>query len=941
MNRALVTLMTVLLASAQLFAEPLPKDEANLTGQFENGMKYIIRPNQHPAGRAEFFLHIRTGATNETAKQNGIAHFLEHMAFNGSKNFKPGELVPLLSKMGMQFGADTNAHTTFHETVYKLNLPDVTPETIQTGLTILSDYANGLDLSEKEIDAERGVILEEMRTGKSAGERLRKQMMQTVFADTKLKEHDVIGTEESIQSMPQSEFQDYWNTWYRPENMTLIIVGDVKADEVLPVAKEKLGAFTARAPARTPEKIGFKPTTESAAYVFTDPEQVAGEVSLFSMKPARKPMTTFDEYRQDVVEDIASWIVNRRFSDQINTGKAPFRTASATLMPFLNETIIANGDASGEPKDWNAILDATIAEISRAIDYGFAKSELELARAGMIAAAEQAVRTESSRDNSAIVNGLSFAVGMDLPILSAQQRLDLLKRVFETVTVDELHKSFIENFGTKNYIYTLNMPSGKADVSVPTNEELLSAAKAAWAKKTEPLKEKSLGDKFLASEPTPGKVASTEKDEELGLTTVVFENGVVMHHKFNDYRKDQVTISMSLPGGTIEETAETDGLSSLASLVLGSPATSKFTSTQVRDMLTGKNVRVGGGIGLDALTLSVSGAPKDLAFGLQLAHALLTDGRIEQSSVDEWKKNQLQQLRQMDMLPVGAMMDAQAELLYGGDLRFKRPTEAEIEKLDRSRAEAWFHRIASNAAIEVTVVGDLKVEEATDLVGRYIGSLPKRNQKFDALDSLRKINRGAGPYTRNATYDSMTPQAIAFAGFIGCEENEPIRRPLSLAAAILSERMIERIREKEQLAYSIGAQSRPGRGIAGTGMFMAGSMTDPAKADKLADTVIEMLKDFAANGPTEEELTTAKKQRATELGTQMKEPGFWASQLSELRYRKKNLADLKELPGVFDTFTTEQVKNSVATYMKDDRVIRFVVVPKKVAAPTTAPAEAK
>src|SRR5215203_884697 len=240
--RSILTLFVSLcICSIAAAADELPRDPNNVYGTFDNGLKYIIRKNANPPGKVALNLHVKTGSINESEQQNGLAHFIEHMAFNGSKHFKPGELIPLMSKLGMVFGADSNAHTTLHETVYKLTMPDTKPETIDLAMKIFSDFANGLQFGDDEISSERGVILEEKRTHLSVDERMRKMLMEQVFADTKLARHDVIGDEETLKTIQRSEFVDYWDAFYRPENMTLVVVGDIDPQAVIAQAKEQLG----------------------------------------------------------------------------------------------------------------------------------------------------------------------------------------------------------------------------------------------------------------------------------------------------------------------------------------------------------------------------------------------------------------------------------------------------------------------------------------------------------------------------------------------------------------------------------------------------------------------------------------------------------------------------------------------------------------------------
>jgi zinc protease len=919
----------------------LPRDEKNVYGQFDNGLKYIVRRNVNPPGKVSLHLHVRSGAMNESERQVGLAHFLEHMAFNGSRHFKAGELIPLLNKLGMIFGADSNAHTTFHETVYKLTMPDTKPETIDLALTIFSDYAFGLDLSEQEIDEERGVILEESRSRKSAAERIQKQFLKQVFAGSRIAVHDVIGDEEQIKTFPRAEFTDYWNTWYRPENMTLIVVGDLDPQDVIARARQKLGSFQARSTARQPLGAELKLTGAPRTVLLTDPEQVGADVLLMSIQPARPRVTTVAQLRQETVESLANWIVNRRFDELRNRGGAPFREARVDTSSFINEAFTVEAVAKGEPQDWNRMLDALVAETSRAIDYGFTKRELELARSDALARAKRAVETEPTRESGHIAALLSGAVGLDRPILSAQQRLDLLETMLATVTTDELHKAFAANFKTRSFNYVITLPESSDKIQTPATDDVLAAANSAWARKTEPPEEQKLAGSILASEPDPGTVESREHDDELKLTTLTFVNGVVMHHKFSDYKKESVNVRITLPGGTIEETRDNRGISDVAGIILDRPATSRFTSSQVRDLLTGKSVRVGGGIGLDAMSISVSGPAHDLPLGMQLVHALLTDAALEQSALDDWKKQQLEHLELMKKTAEGQLVHAMAETVFGGDARFMPLTAQQIQRQERSPAEAWFKRIANHAAIEVAVVGDIQLDEAAALVAKYLGSLPKRTGDFTTLDPLRKLSRGGGPFEKTVRFASITPKAMVLAGFVSCDELDPRRRALSLAALVVSERMNQRIREKEQLVYSIDAHNTPGRGIPGTGMMMAAAPTRPESAQKLGDVVIQMFREFAKTGPTDAELDVAKKQIANLLETQLKQPEFWAGQLADLRCRQKPLSDLKQLPTIFQTFSPDQVRDAVNNFLKDDSVIKLLIVPETTASPTTAPVEVR
>lgn len=925
----LVCLFGVLIAVPLFADELLPRDDNNVYGMFDNGFKYIMRKHAKPPGRVAMYLHVKTGSLNESDKQNGIAHFLEHMAFNGSKHFKPGELVPYLNSLGMQFGADTNAHTNQHETVYKLFLPDTREETIEKCMTVLADDAYGLEMTDKEIENERKIILEEFRSGQSAQFRLNKEMLNKLFPGSKMALHDVIGLEEQIKTFPKKEFEDYWNTWYKPDNMTLIVVGDIEPMEMIERARKHFANMKARGVKRPVGKTGIKAVDKPRAFVLSDKEQVVCQIEMIVVRDGRPPMRTVEDYRFNEIENIGTWIVNRRLDEMTNKGTAKFRSAGVTVEGApLNDAILPSATVIGEPEDWNAMLEQAVVEINRALEHGFTDKEIEQARTALLSAADRAVQTEPTADARVFVTRFAASVGNDLPILSAMQRLIQLKMMLPDVKAAEVHKVFVENFKTQNYAYVLKGPK-KDGVELPTDEELLAAAREAWARKTSKPKSESDITSLVASLPAAGKIENKETDDDLKITTATFENGTILHHRYMDYKKDQVMVLWNMPGGQIEETAANKGVSHAAGQIFKQPATSKAASTQIRDFMTGKKISVDGGIGRDVLSVHINGKPSELALGFELTHALLTDGRLEESALDNWKKATIKRLEMAEKSPGGPIRKALDETVFGGDIRFRELTPADVKRQERAAAEAWIKRIVESAPIEVTIVGDIDFDKAAELVGKYVACLPKRTRGFDCLDSLRKIDRPSGPFKRSAVFDSITPQAVGMAGFISCAERDVAdRRVLSLAARVLTDRMIKEIRENQQLVYSIGCENRPSRELPDTGLMMAGSTTDPVNGEKLADVVLKMMKEFADKEPSDEEVATARKQLIKGLETNMKEPQFWLGQISEMAYRKRPLSELKELPKVYETITAKQMQETVRKYMTDDRIVRIVATPE-------------
>jgi zinc protease len=939
--RTAALLVSALAATLSLGDEPLPTDARVRTGKLANGVTWMYRQHDVPPGKMALLIHVRSGSLSEAEEERGLAHFLEHMAFNGSENFPPGQLMPYFESIGMEFGRDLNAFTGFDQTVFLLFLPDTTTEQMNKGLMVLSDYAFRLSLVEDEIEKERGVVLAEQRAGMSAEQRLRDQLFEKLFAGSRLGQRLPIGLEKVIKDVKRAEFDGFYRTWYRPERVTLMLVGDAAPEPYLPLIEKWFGQYKSAAPAKPLPGPELKPFTQERALVLSDPEYAEGNVDIYNILPARPPTTTVEQARVDLLEQIGSWIIGRRFSEQIKKGAARYREASAQVTSFFNDAMLVNASAVGEPKDWEPMLDQLVAEVDRAREFGFLEREFDLCKRELLSSAEDQVRKEPTRNAQGILFEMARSVNDHEPILSAQQHLELLQKLLPTVKVDEVNRAFAANFKPGTLTFVLTMPQ-KEDVKLPSEDEVLAAARAAEARQVDPPSAEERPTTLLEQEPPPGKLVATEVDADLGITSGWFENGVRIHHRFMDYKKDAVLVSITLAGGQIEETAQNAGVTTVAALILAQPATHRLTSTDIQDIMTGKNVNVAGSAQDDAFTVTVIGSPEDLEPGLQLAYALLTDGKLEPSAFDNWKQEAVQQYETASKQPPYMAFDALLRAISGDDPRrvaLLKPAQIEAQTLDR--AQAWFERLCREAPMEVAVVGEISLKDALPLVEKYIGALPKRPRTAEHLDKLRVLKRGAGPLVSRVEVDTITPQAMVVTGFLGCEAtNITDVRALNVAANILDSRLIKRVREELGLVYAIQAYNGPGQAYADSGVFFSGAPCAPDKADDVIQEVETNFQAFADPGPTAEELENAKKQIRNHLDTELKEPRFWLGQLQTLDLHKAKLADLKNIPEAYDALTAEQVQSIFKKYDQPARTFRISAVPKR--APTeTQGAETK
>ncbi len=922
------TLIAHLTAPLQA-ATPLPRDERILSGKLPNGVTWYYREHNNPPGKMAVKIHVRSGSLNETDNQRGLAHFMEHMAFNGTENFAPGKLVPYFESIGMQFGPHLNAFTSFDQTVYMLYTPNTELPQVEKALTVLSDYAFRALLTEEEINKERGIILEESRGRKNASQRIRDKLWPQLFEGSRFAQRMPIGDEDIIAKAPKSEFDDYYRTWYRPENVTVVMVGDAKPDAFLPLIEKWFGAYKPVAPAQKARGADFSPFKAEKAIVVTDPEQAFCQIMMMNILPGDAPTTTAEQYREDLIKSVASWIMSRRFDQLVKQGKASFRSGSTSIDDFYQEGTLVEGFAIGEGKDWSKMLRELIIEINRTRKFGFNESELQLAIKDLIASAERAERTEGTRNASAVIDEILSSVNERVPVLSASQTLTLQKKLLPGISVAELNATFSKYFQPGAFAYTITM-SGKDPSIIPTQAQVLATAQKAALETIDPPKESTAPKQLLAKLPKPGRMVESVMDTDLGVVSGWLNNNVRVHHRFMDYKKDSVLVSIALAGGAIEETSSNLSITGAATLAINEAATKNISSSDMRDLMTGKNISVSADDRKDHFLITVTGSPLDLEVGLQQAYLLLNEGIVEKAAFNNWKLSTLQSIDQREKMPTFKAQEAMESMLSGGDVRRKFTGKAEVEALKLPDIQKWYEHLSKKAPIEVSVVGDITWEKAQPLIERYLGSLSKRPRTLKGLEAFRQSPRPPGPYVKNVSVNTITPQAMAITGFAAAEgRNIHDSQALEMASLIVSSRLVKQIREELSIVYSIHASHSPSWIYRDGGRFVAGAPCDPKNAARVIDEVNKIYADFADKGPTEVEIANAHKQVNNTLDVNLREPTYWWGILRNLDLKEMDLNAQKSIREDMNKLTAAQVQETFKKYYVEARKFAVTALPVK------------
>lgn len=936
-RRAVTTILTVVaLVAGFAAAQPLPTDPSLVKGELENGLRYIVKQHSVPPGRAVVWLHIHSGSLNETDQQRGIAHYLEHMAFNGSENFPPGSVVPLFQSLGMQFGRDQNAFTSFDQTTYQLSLPNVKPETLEKGMQFFADVMSKLTLPPEEIEKERQIIQEERRRSLSGRRRTGDYVMERMIPGSIFGYRMPIGTEETINAVMQDDFKNYYGKWYGASNATLMVIADTDPAEVIKVIKAKF-SDAPRQPRPTPVDLKVKPYEHSFAIVASDAEIRSDEVQIVKVAPAEPPVTTVEQYRKELVRRLGQSAFNQRVSDKTARGGVPWLSvrASASNDPSTFYNVELNARAN--PGNWKPALQGAALELQRAREFGFTAHEIDDQKTEIMSGAERAVETESTTPAQAIVSRINRDVTDGEPTMSAQQRLDLLSKLLPGISVEEVASTFAAEFDFGTALFVAILPSGPG---VPSESELLELGTRALAVKPTPEQEIARATELMKNLPTAGAVAEGAEHAASQVWSGWLSNNVRVHFRRMDQRKNDVSVNISLIGGELLEDAQDRGITSAAQLAWSRPATRNLTSTDIRELMTGKKVSVrggggggrrGGGGSGDSINLSISGSPADLETGFQLAYLLLTEPKIEPASFEQFQDTSREMLQEALKNPMMlGMRKAGAAPYPDNEPRTKPLTVEQIDHLSLDAAQEWLDRLIKESPIEVVIVGDIDREKALDLAARYLGALPSRPRVSPTTyGDIRKLVRPAGPRVSKSSIDTATKQAFVQSGFYGTDEtNRADVHALTMAARLLSTRMTKEVREDAQLVYSIGASSRAASTYPGFGIFAAGAPTDPEKVAPLLAKLTEMYQTFAEKGPTEEEMVVARKQMANAYEEQLKEPGYWAGRLNQLTFRGISLDDLMADPPAYQAITADQVRDTFARYYSKDNSIVVVVTPE-------------
>lgn len=924
-------LLAPLLALAADFphqTSDLPVDPRVHWGRLDNGLRYALLHNPEPRGRISARLAIRVGSLYENDNERGLAHFLEHMAFNGSRHFPRADVVEFFQKLGMDFGGDTNASTGFDRTIYQLELPDTKPETLRESLTFFADVAGGLLLESREIDKERGIILSEKRARDSVGLRTFMAELEFLVPDTRFPQRLPIGTEKVISTADRGRFVGFYNAWYRPERMVLVLVGDFDPAAVALQVKEIFAPLAARGPALPEPRLGtVAPSEEVTALLHTEKEAGHTNVALETVAPYTFETDNAANRLKYLPRTLALQMLNRRLSILAKQEGAPFLSGLVGVTEQFDFFRNASIELNCRPDQWAAALAVAEQELRRALDHGFQPEELAEAVAGMKNNLEQAVRTAPTRRSNALADDLTGDL-LDRSVTThPSAELALYSPALVAVTPEQcaaaLRATWGETAGRKIFVAgNLDLPKAAQNITAAYHASRRTIV-------TPPPRKEQAAFAYTAFG-KPGKVDGTRVVEDLGATLIEFKNGVRLNLKPTDFEAGRIRVSVRIGGGTLTQPRDQRGLGLLANVAFTTGGLGQHGVDDLQRLLAGKTVGLAFGAQADAFTFGGATNRDDLLLQLQLFCAYLTDPGYRPESLRQVHKMADQTYLRLAHVPEGPFQLEVAPLLANGDPRFGLPPKDVLLARSLDELKAWLTPQFTKGPIEVALVGDFDPEAAIAAVAQTFGALPKR-QKKPAYEDERKVAKLAAPVAKEYTIESEIPKALVRLYWPASDARDvKFSRRMRLLCDVFADRLRVKIREELGGTYSPNAGGDLSETYPGYGYIVAEATVAPDDTRRIADAIKAVATGLQTNGVTEEELVRAKQPVLTALRESSRTNPYWLNTV---------LASAQEIPQRLEWSRTRYSDNESVTtaeltalakeYLDPAKASEFIVIPVK------------
>ncbi len=906
----------------------LSVDKSISYGVLENGLRYAVRSNETPSETATLLMRIDTGSINESDETRGLAHFLEHMAFNGSENIAEDEMVKKLERYGLSFGADTNASTSFYETTYQLELPEVDENLINETLMIMRETADNLLLAPAAIERERGVILAEKRARSSPAFDAFLDSLDFYLGGTLIPNRLPIGTEETIQAVTAEEFREFYEGYYRPENTFIVFVGDFEKEFAAKKITEYFADWKSDGEALPKIELGTLPHKPKRVRYYTNPE-IQTSLSLSTVQDYVEKPDNKANRKQGYIEGLGNRILSQRLGELSRTTDAPFISASVGTSSLFDMAQISSLSIRPEKGKWDQALKGAEPLLRQALEFGFSQSELDEQIANTRKSLEVSVQTAPTRRTSSLARSIMGAFGRESVVTTPEDGLARFNAYADSITIEEVHEAFVnlwKGIDIAPQIY-LATPEIVEDAEAKLKQSL---------NETRAIQVKARGDseklEFAYSNWGPsGMVKSREHVADIDFEKVTFENGVKLNVKQTPYQKDVISISVAMGGGQLFMPKEEAGLRVFASNALNLGGLEAHSVDDIRKLMAGKSVGVSQSFGAKRLYINGSTVPEDLDEQLNLMTAYATSPGFRPEAKSQYDKYIQSFYPTLDSTPSGVASRDVERLIRSGDKRFGFPSEDEMLRADMDMMKIFLTPFLPDSAIEIGIVGDITPDRAVKAVSRSFGALSQRKSDFPKVDPeelaikfplvqdkvVKLTHAGDADTALLRVYWPAPDGAIAKTS-----------REVSMISTLMRLRLTEVLREEEGASYSPSAFSYTPRTYPGYGYIGVSLEVSPKDISRVSNKVDEIAEELRSGEISDDLFNRAIAPVIENIETSLESNRYWMQIISEAQTDEERLVRHRTRDEAYQNMTVDDLKSRARTLFAPETAYRIHIVPE-------------
>ncbi|TFW16386.1 M16 family metallopeptidase [Duganella callida] len=898
-------------------------------GKLANGLTYYIQRNGRPEKKLELRLVVKAGSILEDEDQQGLAHFTEHMAFNGSTHFKRNELVSYLQSIGVKFGADLNAYTSFDETVYILPIPTDKKEIVEQGFQVLEDWAHGLSFNDADIDSERGIVLEELRMGKGVDDRMNKVVLPKVLNGSRYAQRMPIGKEDTLKTFKYDAIKRFYRDWYRPDLMAVVAVGDIEPDEAQRLIEQHFGQLKNPAHPRPRTYAKIPERQDSEGVVFTDKEISANTVYIRYPIQSWPAGDTIADYRQKLIENMYSFILSQRMYELTQQANPPFLQGGSGMNKIVRGYRSFGAGAVLGKAGATPAINALVAEDQRARQYGFTASEVERAKKGMLRNYERmyAERDKSDSGGYAAEYIRNFLEDESIPGIATEYRY--ATEMIPGITVAEVNaavRAAIPNGESKLVIYS---GMDKAGVTHPKAQELVAIASTAEKIAVKPIEDKVYASQLMPTPPKPGSIVSETHDEKIGTTSLTLSNGVKVVLKPTDFNNDQVILGGLRYGGWSLLPDSDVFAAHYASSIVGQMGVLNYTPNDLGKVLAGKSVSSSANV--SSLNESVGGSSgkDDVEAMLQLVYLQMTQPRKDAAIYSAYVDRQRELAQNNLARPESVFYDTVTATLYNNSprvLRAAKPADFDQLALDRV-LDIYNSRMSSARDFTFFIIGSFDVEKIKPLLATYLASLPAGEIPVAFKDEGVRPIKGVVKKEVHAGAEPKSTISLSFTGEV--EYSRAARMRLQALVEVMNIKLIETLREKMGAIYSGGMSGSMNRIPYGNYTINASLPCAPENVDKVLAATFAEIEKVKRDGVEEADLNKVKAAWIKGYRKGLRENGYWMASLQNAFFNNNNPEDILSYEARVDALTTADLKEAAQRYFDTNNYLQVVLYPEK------------